>query len=105
MSGAYVCVCVCACIVLPVDPIYATALIQTGHDGTFINVDFTVSALEASHALTCICGDMILAGGTVLAGMHLTFINLHLTVNPYSRQCRDGRQPRCKFGKTTNYFM
>lgn len=70
------------CVILPVDPVDALALIQTGHAGTFINIDLAVLALEASHALTLVCGNVVSAGGTVLAGSHLTLIDLYLTVNP-----------------------
>lgn len=70
------------CVIPPVDPVYALSLIQTGHAGTFINIDLAVLALEAGHALTPVCGNVVLAGGTILAGMLLALIDLHLAVNP-----------------------
>lgn len=82
------------CVNLPVDPVYALALIRTGNAGTFINVDLAVLALEAGHALTRVCGDVVSAGGAVLAGMHLALIDLHLAVNPCGGQSRDGSGPR-----------
>ncbi len=91
-------------VILPVDPVYALALIQTRHASTFINVDLAVLALEAGHALTRIRGDVVSAGGTVLAGMCLTLIDLHLTVNPCRRQSRDGSGPRREVGNTPNYL-
>lgn len=95
---------VCVSVILPVDPVYALALIQTGHAGTFINVDLAVLALEAGHALTCVCGDVVSAGGAVLAGMHLALIDLNLTVNPCRGQSRDGREPKCEVDNTPNYL-
>lgn len=77
--------CVCK---LPVDPIYALALIQTGHAGTLINVDLAVLTLEARHALTRVHGDVVSAGGAVLTRMDLTLVDLHLTVNPCRVQNR-----------------
>lgn len=94
----------CVCLILPVDPIYALALIQTGHAGTFINVDLAVLALEASHTLTRVCCDVVSAGGAILAGMHLTLIDLHLAVNPCRGQSRDGSWPKCEIYNTPNYL-
>lgn len=98
------CVRVCLCVILPVDPIYALALIQTGHAGTFINVDLAVLALEAGHALTRVCGDVVSAGGAILAGMHLALIDLHLAVNPCRGQSRDGSRPKRVICNTPNYL-
>lgn len=88
MCRQYERVCMCVCVILPVDPISALALIQAGHAGTFINVDLAVLALEAGHTLTRVGGDVVSAGGAVLAGMNLALIDLHLAVNP----CRGQRQ-------------
>lgn len=73
---------VTVCVTLPVDPIYALALIQTGHAGTFIDIDLAVLALEADHALTLVHANVVSTGGAVLTGTYLTLINLHLAVNP-----------------------
>lgn len=91
-------------VILPVDPVYALSLIQTGHAGTFINVDLAVLALEAGHALTRVFGDVVSAGGAVLAGTRLALIDLHLAVNPCRRQRRDGGGPRREVGNTPNYL-
>lgn len=96
--------CACVCGDVPVDPVYALALIQTGHAGTFINVDLTVLALETSHALTRVHGHVVMAGGAILAGLHLTLIDLHPTVNPCRGQSRDGHEPRPEIGYTPNYL-
>lgn len=92
------------CVILPVDPVYALALIQTGDAGTFIYVDLAVLALEAGHALTRVRGDVVSAGGAVLAGMHLALINLHLAINPCRKQSKDGSGPRSGIGNTPNYL-
>ncbi len=84
-----VCVYVCGCEISPVDPIHALALIQTRHAGTFINVDLAVSALEASHALTCVFGNVVSTDAVILAGLHLALIDLHLTVHLCQGQSRD----------------
>lgn len=89
---------------VPVDPVYARALIQTGHAGTFINVDLTVLTLETGHALTRVCGDVVSASGAILAGMQLTLVNLHIAVNPCRGQSRDGSGPRHEIGNTPNYL-
>lgn len=65
----------------PVDTINAPAIIQTRHAGTFIDVDLTVLALEAVHTLTCVHGNIVSAGGAVLARLYFTLINLYFTVN------------------------
>lgn len=104
MRRLYKHVWLCVCVILPVDPVYALAPIQTGNAGTFINVDLTVLALEAGHALTCVCGDVVSAGGAVLAGMHLALVYLHLTINPCRGQSRDGSGPRREIGNPLNYL-
>lgn len=89
---------------LPVYPVYALALVQTGHAGAFINVDLAVSALEASHALTRVCSNVVTAGGAILTRTLLALVDFHLAVNPYTRQSRDGRGPRREIGGTPNYL-
>lgn len=75
--------CFCVYVIVPINPINALALIQTRHAGTFVDVDLAVEALETFHALTSVHGDVIVAGGTILAGLRLALIDLRLTVNPY----------------------
>lgn len=69
-------------VTVPVNPIYALALILTRHAGTFVDVDLTVSTLEAGHTLTHVSSNVISTGGAVLTGMYLALVNLHLTINP-----------------------
>lgn len=67
----------------PVDPVDTLAPVETGCAGTFVDVDLTVGALEASHTLAGVCGDVVVAGGSVLTGKLFTLINLSLAISPY----------------------
>lgn len=67
---------------LPVHQVCTVALVETRTAGTLINVQLTVTALVPGHTLTGVQAHTVVAGGSMLAGLLLTLIDLHFTVHP-----------------------
>lgn len=73
---------------LPVHQVCTVALVETGSTGTLINVQLTFMALVPGHTFTCVQTHMVMAAGSILAGLLLTVIYLHFTVHSCHTQHR-----------------
>lgn len=65
----------------PVHHIQTCSSMLAGWTVTLVDVQLTVDALVSRHTLTGVQSHVIMAGGAVLTGICLTFINVNFTVN------------------------
>ncbi len=65
----------------PVHHIQTCSCVLAGWTITLVDVQLTVNALVPRHTLTGVQTHVIVAGGAVLTGICLTFININFTVH------------------------
>lgn len=64
----------------------ADTTILAGLTGTLININLTVGAVEPGRTLTRVQANQVMAGGSIVAGAGLTFIDFIFTVDSWWRK-------------------